>query len=308
MTSPDGITWTATNISATSSRQWNSVCWSPTHGVFLATGFCFGVIATSSDGTTWSDTDVSATVSTYQYFKVRWHEQAGEYCMVGGNGGQVAVSSSGTGTWTRTDGAGGMTGQVNSCYWSLTLSKWVACDSAKVVVGDASTWTALTGLPAGMSGFVDIAGPASAPLGLSVSPGLGFTMAVAVDDSTYNLGVAGLTPALGLAMGVARLNTYPSRDIRLDWLRRDRMDGSPRFVTDSVPMSEATEAYEVDIKVAGAVVRTFTGLTTNSVVYTAAMQILDGFTQPPEQLTVVVYQMSAAVGRGFGKEVTVNVE
>jgi hypothetical protein len=104
------------------------------------------------------------------------------------------------------------------------------------------------------------------------------------------------------------LTTAPTRDILISWLRRDRIDIGALFVTSNVPMSEAEEKYDVELLAAGSVVRTFTGVTTNSVLYTGAMQQADGWTYPPSQLIVKVYQISAVVGRGFGTEVIVDVE
>jgi protein involved in polysaccharide export with SLBB domain len=70
-------------------------------------------------------------------------------------------------------------------------------------------------------------------------------------------------------------------------------------LTDSVPLAEETEAYEVDIRNAGdtATLRTFTGLTSPTVTYTAAQQTADGLT-PGDPVRVHVFQMSALVGRG----------
>jgi hypothetical protein len=69
-----------------------------------------------------------------------------------------------------------------------------------------------------------------------------------------------------------------------------------------VPLSEDTESYDVDIikAVSGVdtVVRTFVGLTSPTVVYSAAQQTTD-FGAPVTSLHVKVYQNSAQVGRGF---------
>lgn len=97
-------------------------------------------------------------------------------------------------------------------------------------------------------------------------------------------------------------------DIDITWLRRNRINESPLFVTDDVPMEEFVEAYEVDIVEAGVVVRTYTGLSTPEATYTAAHQTADGWTSTPIQLTLRVYQISDTIGRGLTNEVTVNVE
>ena len=52
--------------------------------------------------------------------------------------------------------------------------------------------------------------------------------------------------------------------------------------------------------------RTETGITTTSFTYTSAMQSAD-FGGAQTELSVVVYQISAQVGRGFAGEGTVDV-
>lgn len=96
-------------------------------------------------------------------------------------------------------------------------------------------------------------------------------------------------------------------DINLSWIRRTRVNGDLRDGTGTVPLAEETEAYEVDILdgPGGSVVRTLTS-SSEAVTYTNA-DITSDFGDVPEELTVVVYQMSAAVGRGFGREVTLEI-
>lgn len=121
--------------------------------------------------------------------------------------------------------------------------------------------------------------------------------------ATMDLGVS---QKVGNAAGFITAN--PTRDIQISWLRRNRVDIGALFVTDNVPNSESQEKYDVELIQSGSVVRTFSGLTTNSVIYTAAMQVADGWTYPPSQLIVRVFQLSALAGRGFGSEVTVDVQ
>jgi hypothetical protein len=67
-----------------------------------------------------------------------------------------------------------------------------------------------------------------------------------------------------------------------------------------VPLAETSEAYEVEILNGEEVVRTLAA-TTPSALYTAAQQTSDfGSTQP--SITVRVFQLSEAVGRGFPAE------
>jgi hypothetical protein len=91
----------------------------------------------------------------------------------------------------------------------------------------------------------------------------------------------------------------PSQDLTVTWVRRTRIGGELVDLTGSVPLAEETEAYEVDIRNAGdtATLRTFTGLTSPTVTYTAAQQTADGLT-PGDPVRVHVFQMSALVGRG----------
>ncbi len=92
-------------------------------------------------------------------------------------------------------------------------------------------------------------------------------------------------------------------DLTITWVRRTRYGGDWRDLVD-VPLNEASEAYEVDVlDGAGAVVRTLSS-TSPSVTYTAADQTTD-FGAPQAAVDVAVYQLSAAVGRGFAGRATV---
>jgi hypothetical protein len=97
-----------------------------------------------------------------------------------------------------------------------------------------------------------------------------------------------------------------SDDITITWVRRGRI-GTELPSGSDIPLSEETEAYEIDVlDTSGSpevVVRTLTS-GTESVVYTEAQQTTDfGSAQP--SVTIVVYQMSAVVGRGYPTEATV---
>jgi hypothetical protein len=85
--------------------------------------------------------------------------------------------------------------------------------------------------------------------------------------------------------------------VDISWVRRTRIGGELTDLVDA-PLSEVTESYEVDILDApgGAVLRTLTS-STQSVNYSAA-NITTDFGSLPATLDVVVYQLSAAVGRG----------
>jgi hypothetical protein len=100
--------------------------------------------------------------------------------------------------------------------------------------------------------------------------------------------------------------TNSAGDIVLTWNRRDRAETGLHDLDGSVVMSEATEAYEIDVYKSGAVIRTLTA-TSETVTYTAAMQLAN--TQPSPMLTIdfAVYQISAVAGRGHGTRVTADV-
>lgn len=93
-------------------------------------------------------------------------------------------------------------------------------------------------------------------------------------------------------------------DLHLTWERRTRFGGGLMDLFPDVPLFEASEKYEIDIYNGSTVVRTLTSVTT-SVTYLAA-NITTDFGSIPATLTMEVYQISASVGRGFGKKVTVS--
>ena len=96
-------------------------------------------------------------------------------------------------------------------------------------------------------------------------------------------------------------------DIVITWVRRTRFNGGLVNGTDQVPLNEASESYQIDILTAlgGTVLRTLTS-TTTSVVYPAASISADLHTTPTH-LALEVFQMSAAVGRGFGHQTYIKV-
>jgi hypothetical protein len=96
-------------------------------------------------------------------------------------------------------------------------------------------------------------------------------------------------------------------DITITWSRRTRIGGELKDGTGTVPLGEASEVYEVDILDApgGMVLRTLSS-TSESATY-AASAITTDFGTAPASLSVAVYQLSAVVGRGFARAVTLNV-
>jgi hypothetical protein len=96
----------------------------------------------------------------------------------------------------------------------------------------------------------------------------------------------------------ARLKVvYDGTDLDCEIIRRTRVGGTWSGGS-TIPLSENSEAYEVDVYVSSVFKRTITVTGTNLFTYTAAMAAADGITLPT-QPTFEVYQMSDAVGRGF---------
>lgn len=96
-------------------------------------------------------------------------------------------------------------------------------------------------------------------------------------------------------------------DLIIHWTRRGRIGQELRSGAD-IPLSEESEAYEIDILSPGnsplSVLRTLESATT-SATYSAADQTTDGFA-PGDPIMVRVYQISATVGRGTaGEEILV---
>ena len=90
-----------------------------------------------------------------------------------------------------------------------------------------------------------------------------------------------------------------ANNLALAWVRRTRLGGALLDGTGAVPLAEAAEAYEVDIRNAAdtATLRTITA-TTPSASYTAAQQVADGLT-PGAPVRIRIFQISATVGRGI---------
>lgn len=93
-----------------------------------------------------------------------------------------------------------------------------------------------------------------------------------------------------------------SNNLTIAWTRRGRFGDTLHGGAD-VPLSEETEAYEVEIMDGLSVVRTLSS-STPTVLYSAANQTADGLT-PGDPVGVRVYQLSAIVGRGQRAEAIV---
>mgnify|MGYP005865291791 CR=1 FL=1 len=95
-------------------------------------------------------------------------------------------------------------------------------------------------------------------------------------------------------------------DLTIRWTRRSRSLAADNWGAFDVPLAEETEAYEVEVVDGMVVKRT---LSTTSAVYTVADQTADWGAPlgPGDNLTVRIYQLSALVGRGAPKTVTLTL-
>ena len=96
-------------------------------------------------------------------------------------------------------------------------------------------------------------------------------------------------------------------DLTIRWVRRSRALAADNWGGLDVPVAEEVEAYEVDI-MDGATVTRVLSATTTSVLYSEADQIADWGAPlgPGDALTIRIFQLSALVGRGAPKDVTLN--
>lgn len=94
-------------------------------------------------------------------------------------------------------------------------------------------------------------------------------------------------------------------DLFITWTRRSRALAADSWITAEVPLAEEREAYEVEVRVGSAVLRTLATSTT-SVTYTAAEQLADFgvLLGPGHALDLRIFQLSALVGRGAPASVT----
>lgn len=93
-----------------------------------------------------------------------------------------------------------------------------------------------------------------------------------------------------------------SNNLTITWVRRTRKGGIVRDFKD-VPVSEESEAYEVDVMDGSTVLRTIE-VTSETASYTAAQQTSDGLT-PGDPVEVNIYQLSATMGRGYAGNATI---
>ena len=97
-------------------------------------------------------------------------------------------------------------------------------------------------------------------------------------------------------------------DLTIRWTRRSRALAADSWGGLEVPLAEETEAYEVEI-LDGATVKRVLSTTTTSAAYTAAAQTADWGAPlaPGDTLDIRIFQLSALVGRGAPKTVTLQL-
>ncbi len=101
----------------------------------------------------------------------------------------------------------------------------------------------------------------------------------------------------------AKAKVDSNNNTTITWIRRTRFGGGWLNRIDS-PLNETSEAYEVVVMNGTVEVRSI--FTSSPIVsYTADMQKAD-FGSIQETLTIIIYQLSSVVGRGYSATVTIN--
>lgn len=126
-----------------------------------------------------------------------------------------------------------------------------------------------------------------------------FGLQLAATGTEFACAATGLKP---LSVKHVEGERDESDNLTINWVRRSRIGGGWTDGGD-VPLGEETEAYEVDIMDGDTVVRTLE-VTDETATYSAADQTTD-FGSAQAEVDVIIYQMSATVGRGFPTSATV---
>ena len=94
-------------------------------------------------------------------------------------------------------------------------------------------------------------------------------------------------------------------DLTIRWTRRSRALAADSWGAVEVPLIEEVEAYDVEI-LDGSTVKRVLSVTTTSAIYTAAQQTADwgALLGPGDTLDIRIFQLSALIGRGAAKTVT----
>ena len=114
-------------------------------------------------------------------------------------------------------------------------------------------------------------------------------------DSDFTYGLQTIAPFSPANITGTRANGTGS-DLTLAWFRSARLNAEWVNYID-VPLDEPVEIYDAAIMNGSAVMRSFTGLTSPTVTYTAAQQSADWGTVPAS-FTVNVQQISSRYGPG----------
>ncbi len=94
-----------------------------------------------------------------------------------------------------------------------------------------------------------------------------------------------------------------SGNLDISWVRRTRSSGDWRDFVD-VPLNETSELYEIDVMDGIDVIRSLAGLSSPFATYSAAQQIAD-FGSAQSSVSVKIYQISGAIGRGYAGIATI---
>jgi hypothetical protein len=98
-----------------------------------------------------------------------------------------------------------------------------------------------------------------------------------------------------------RATTDGDHNVILTWIRRTRVGGAWLDGIGTVPLSEDVESYDLELYNGATLVRTVRGITSPTYTYTVPQQAAD-FGNAQSAIKAIVYQNSAAVGRGFPAE------
>ena len=116
---------------------------------------------------------------------------------------------------------------------------------------------------------------------------------------------AGLRPFSVAQVGQPWRTARSPGDLTIRWTRRSRSLAADIWGAGDVPLAEDSEAYEVEIR-DGATRKRTLQVATTSAFYTAAQQITDwgALLGPGSSLQLRIYQLSALIGRGAVRSVT----
>jgi hypothetical protein len=102
--------------------------------------------------------------------------------------------------------------------------------------------------------------------------------------------------------------TREAGDLVIAWTRRSRALAADSWTAPEAPLAEESEAYEVEVR-DGLTVKRMLAASTTSVIYTAAQQTADwgALLGPGDTLDIRIFQLSALIGRGTPKPVTLQL-